>query len=135
IVAGIWWRFRRWYPPATSDGWLLGLVAGIAGVAVWIALAAVPLQQFLPEALRGWIGGSRAAYNPLQAIENPAWAWGFIAVRMLGLAVVVPLMEEVFWRGFLLRYLIDEDFRSVPIGKLTPASFAIVTLAFTLVHP
>ena len=54
---------------------------------------------------------------------------------MLGLAVVVPLMEEVFWRGFLIRYLVNDDFESVPQGTYTPLSFWVVVLLFTLAHP
>lgn len=56
-------------------------------------------------------------------------------MRFFGLALVVPLIEEVFWRGFLLRWLIDEDFEQVPIGAYTFGSFAAVTLLFALVHP
>ncbi len=44
-------------------------------------------------------------------------------------------MEEIFWRGFLARYLIKEQFTTVPQGVFTPASFAIVTALFVAVHP
>jgi CAAX prenyl protease-like protein len=43
-------------------------------------------------------------------------------------------MEEIFWRGFLLRFVIDEHFERVPFGKFTWPSFAIVTVAFTFSH-
>ena len=47
-------------------------------------------------------------------VAGPRWA--FIAVRMLGLVVLVPLIEELFWRSFLIRWLIDPEFQKVPIG-------------------
>ena len=50
------------------------------------------------------------------------------------LLVVVPLVEEIFWRGFLLRLLIDEDFERVPFGTFSWFSFSIVTLGFALSH-
>src|SRR5207253_2425985 len=52
----------------------------------------------------------------------------------LRLVVVVPLMEEVFWRGFLLRYLIRERFCSVPVGTFSWLSCLVVTVGFTFAH-
>ena len=43
-------------------------------------------------------------------------------------------MEEIFWRAFLLRFLIDEEFERVPFGKFSWPSFVIVTIAFALSH-
>ena len=43
-------------------------------------------------------------------------------------------MEEIFWRAFLLRFVIDEHFEQVPFGKFSWLSFAIVTVAFTFSH-
>ena len=47
---------------------------------------------------------------------------------------MVPFVEEIFWRGFLLRYLIREDFESVPFGTFSWRSFALVTVFFALEH-
>jgi len=44
-------------------------------------------------------------------------------------------VEELFWRGWLQRWLINENFTSVRIGQFTPFSFAVVTTMFALVHP
>lgn len=73
-------------------------------------------------------------FNPGPLEQQPALYWGTIASRMLRLVVVVPLVEEIFWRGFLQRYLIDERFASVPFGKYTHLSFWGVTVGFMLVH-
>jgi CAAX prenyl protease-like protein len=48
--------------------------------------------------------------------------------------LVVPLMEELFWRSFLLRYLIDQNFESVPVGSFTWPSFLVTTVLFGLEH-
>ena len=53
---------------------------------------------------------------------------------MTGIALLVPLMEEVFWRGFLARFMISDDFQNVAPGVFTGASFAVVSLAFMSVH-
>jgi CAAX prenyl protease-like protein len=54
---------------------------------------------------------------------------------MLGLAALVPLIEELFWRSFLIRWLIDQDFRRVPIGRVTPMAAAVTSVLFALAHP
>jgi uncharacterized protein len=56
------------------------------------------------------------------------------ALRIAGAVLVVPLMEELFWRSFLLRYIIDSDFESVPLGRFTWVSFLATTLLFGLEH-
>lgn len=56
------------------------------------------------------------------------------AFRFAGAVLVVPLMEELFWRSFLLRYLVDTEFESVPIGYFTWSSFVISTILFGLEH-
>lgn len=58
----------------------------------------------------------------------------FIAVRVIESAVLVPILEELFWRGWLMRYLIRADFESVPLGRYTPLSFWVVALLFASEH-
>jgi len=133
VVGGLWWYFRKRYPLPRADGLLLGFIVGVAGVVVWIFLSELQLEKaLLPE----WLTpGRRTAFDPFTQFASPAGRWAFIAVRIAGLAVVVPLMEEVFWRGFLLRWIIKEEFETVPIGTFSRGSFALVTLTFMAVHP
>ena len=80
---------------------------------------------------RFWARGSDSTSNALE----PGPRWAFIVVRMLGLVVLVPLIEELFWRSFLIRWLIDPDFQKVPIGRVTPMAAAVTSVVFALVHP
>ena len=50
------------------------------------------------------------------------------------LFALVPILEELFWRGWLLRWLINPDFQKVPIGKYTPLAFWSVALLFASEH-
>jgi len=59
-------------------------------------------------------------------------AW--VAVRLFGAAVVVAVMEELFWRGFLLRWIIKQDFLSVSLGTLTWTSFTVTSVLFAVEH-
>jgi CAAX prenyl protease-like protein len=65
---------------------------------------------------------------------QPLLYWTEIILRFLRLIVVVPALEEVFWRGFLLRYFIHADFDSVPFGAYSRMSNAFVALGFMLEH-
>ncbi len=54
--------------------------------------------------------------------------------RIFGAALVVPIMEELFWRSFMLRYVITSDFMTVRIGTYTLTSFVICSVLFGLEH-
>lgn len=59
----------------------------------------------------------------------------FIVFRLAGCVLLVPVLEELFWRGWLARWLIDaEDFRRVPLGAYTASSFWIGSLMFASEH-
>ena len=57
-----------------------------------------------------------------------------IAFRMAGATLVVPVMEELFWRSFALRFTIRSDFRLVPLGQFSWFSFLFVSILFGLEH-
>ncbi len=73
-------------------------------------------------------------FDPTVFAGDPLLYWGTVVGRFARLVIVVPLVEELFWRGFLQRYLVDERFQRVPLGRYTHLSFWGVALAFTLVH-
>ena len=58
----------------------------------------------------------------------------FLAFRVFGTAILVPIIEELFWRGFLMRYLIDSDFLKIPLGTYAPLSFFLTALLFATEH-
>ncbi|ALC16885.1 abortive infection protein [Desulfuromonas soudanensis] len=72
-------------------------------------------------------------YNP-DLIEDSTLRIVLIGSRLFGAVLVVPVMEELFWRSFLLRYLIDKDFGQVAVGLFTWPSFLITALLFGLEH-
>jgi CAAX prenyl protease-like protein len=54
--------------------------------------------------------------------------------RIVGAVLVVPLMEELFWRSFLIRYIIDNNFEKVRIGTFTWGSFLLTIVLFGAEH-
>ena len=72
-------------------------------------------------------------FNP-EVFDSELIKWLMIAIRITGAVIIVPIMEELFWRSFLLRYLINPDFMAVAIGRFTLFSFISVCLLFGLEH-
>ena len=97
------------------------ILSGILVFVIWIGL-----NDLYPH-----IGHSH--FNPYEeAVGNVVYV--IIAFRLIGASVVVPVMEEVFWRSFALRFLIKSDFRSVPLGQFSWYSFIIIALLFGIEH-
>ncbi len=67
--------------------------------------------------------------------ERQQWVVILLFVfRFLGAVIVVPIVEELFWRSFALRWIIDENFTTVPIGAFTWFSFLVIVLGFGFEH-
>lgn len=120
IAVIIFWKnyeFGSWRPIPLAVG------VGLGVFALWVSPQAIFHQ---PPRLEG--------FDPSAFAAQPAAYAAVVATRFLRLVLVVPLVEEIFWRGFLQRYLIDERFTTVPFGKYTPLSFWGVAVMFMLVH-
>ncbi|MEZ6137791.1 MAG: CAAX prenyl protease-related protein [Pirellulaceae bacterium] len=135
IVAGVSiWQLRgkQVIQPHPRVG--LGILFGLVGIALWIWLSAI--QESFITNLPAWLQPeARVGYNPFEELGNSTAAWTFIAIRTLGIAAIVPIAEELFWRGFLLRWTIDPEWEKVPLGEYTFSSCMMVTVMFTAAHP
>lgn len=100
----------------------LSIVAGLLVFVLWIHMD----QDFAV------IGKQQASYDPRSLPE--IWFYLFIFVRIFGASVVVPVFEEIFWRSFILRYIIHPDFMTVRIGTFTWSSFIVSSLLFGAEH-
>jgi len=101
---------------------------------LWPASCLLGLATCLLWVNMDWtLAGASAGFNPLLLPSGPIRLL-MTLIRVGGAVLVVPLMEELFWRSFLLRYLINADFESVPLGKFTWSSFLISSLLFGLEH-
>jgi CAAX prenyl protease-like protein len=118
IVAGLLWVFHNRYAEELKPSFSpLDVAVGLAAIVFWILVdPLIPYPRFKAD------------------IFNPTGHGVFIGFRVIGAVMVVPLMEELFWRGFLIRWLVDEDFKKVPIGLFTRASFTITVALFSMEH-
>ena len=135
LVAGwMLWTVRAVIP---EMGWKLSweaLLVGIAVFVMWIGLGDFLTQLgFTNHFWRLSLG--TGAWNPhAQFGAGTALAWLFILVRIVGVTLVVPPMEEVFFRSFVYRYLTKQDFLSVPLGAFVWMPFVVTSALFGFEH-
>jgi hypothetical protein len=125
VGAGLLWAV---WPVVTEMRWRLSWEAVGVGVAVfglWVGLDA-----WYPK-----LGGGGKSWNPFETFGNASGlAWTFVVVRLLGSVLVVPPLEEVFYRSFVYRYLRKADFESLPLGAFHGLAFLVTSAVFGLTH-
>ncbi len=78
------------------------------------------------------LGEPSASFVPLTAAG--ALDWPLIALRWAGAALLVPLMEELFWRSFLIRWIAQPVFEGVDPQRVGLKAIVLSTFVFTLAH-
>lgn len=74
-------------------------------------------------------------WNPFTAFgAGSAVGWLFVVVRTVGSTALVPMLEEVFYRSFLYRYLISPEFEKVPLNRYHPVSLGLTSFVFAFTH-
>ncbi len=107
---------------------------GIAYLSVTFALGFFVFAMWTSPQFFHWSPPRTDGFNPDVFPPGSTSYWLTVILRFLRLVIVVPFLEEIFWRGFLMRYVINERFETVPFGKYEPRSFWITVIAFALAH-
>lgn len=119
VVALLAWYWRRYGElhagRLTARAWLVAVATGVVVFVLWINLDASWMQV-----------GAPAGYDP--SAPDGHIDWLLVACRLAGAALVVPVMEELFWRSFIQRWLTKPDFLDC-----APAAVGIKALAMTAV--
>lgn len=115
--------FRLASPAAT-------VLVGVAVFLIWIAP-----DKLWPGMREHWLFTNSLTGTPANQFNARMSASSvFLLFRVLRSIVIVPIVEELFWRGWLMRWLIRTDFESVPIGAYARGSFWITALLFAVEH-
>ena len=115
------WRIQQ---PLSSIG------VGVAVFAIWIGP-----DLLFPGYRHHWIfenslmGSAASSLHPDVRLNET-----FLAFRIFGTALLVPVVEELFWRGWLMRYLINPDFQKVPLGSYSGLAFWATAVLFATEH-
>jgi CAAX prenyl protease-like protein len=127
VGTALWW-FRRDYgelagqlrPDARET--LLAVVVGLAVFGLWITLDAPWMV----------IGEPSASFLPVDGAGRLHWP--LIAMRWIGAALLVPVVEELFWRSFLMRWIDQPSFETVLPQRVSAKAVMLSTFVFTLAH-
>jgi uncharacterized protein len=137
-LVGLWMIFEIW-PFITEMRWSVSwevIVVGIAVFAVWVGISGEWTTQ---NSLWVKLGLSHPSTKPAplwnpEAQFGPGLAWFFIAVRILGSTLIVPPIEEAFYRSFLYRFIANPDFLAIPLNKFLSVPFWAAALVFGFSH-
>jgi hypothetical protein len=124
IAVWLIWEMR---PLVSEMRWAISWEAVLVGVAVfglWVGL-----DGFYPQFKNGVVWNPFAQFGP-----NSAQAWLMILTRIIGSTLVVPPLEEVFYRSFLYRYFAKPDFLSIPLNRFLPWPFFATAAVFGFSH-
>lgn len=106
-------------------------VVGLAVCVLWI----LP-DQLIPGYRESWLfqnalTGTIESSVPVESRGDSA----ALALRFLRAVVIVPIAEELFWRGWLVRWIDrPDDFRARPLGRMSGFAFGAVAVLFALEH-
>lgn len=123
LTTGLLWAWRsKFYndlmSKLTSSQFIISLLAGTIAAATWLSCITLELITLptltIPEQ---W------------PLVLKVFVVGFIC---LGASLIVPILSELFWRSFMLRYLIEQNFKTVAIGQFQFFSFIVVVALTTL---
>ena len=127
-VGGLMLFYRREYGelarpnlPTAAEA-ALAIAVGVAVFVLWIQLDAPWMT----------LGEASAGFVPLNA--QGTLDWPLIAVRWVGAALLVPVMEELFWRSFLMRWIEQPQFETVDPQRVGLRAIVLSTFVFMLAH-
>lgn len=129
-LVGLWLIVEIW-PLVPEMRWAINWEATVVGIAVFVMW--VGIDPYYPK-----LGLSRAVpenSNPnLVFGDHSSLAWFFMLVHIFGMTVVVPPLEEVFYRSFLYRFIAKPNFLEVPLNKFLPLPFFATAIVFGFEH-
>lgn len=102
------------------------IVVGVGIFALWVGL-----DGYYPR-----LSKLDAGATPFEQFgAGSAMAWFYIGVHIAGMTIVVPPLEETFYRSFAYRYLVKIHFLEMPLSQFHLLSFVVVSAVFGLLHP
>ena len=124
-LALYWPRYTELHGPSrrlSASAWLASIATGVIVVVLWVNLDAPWMR----------IGEPVAGFVPVDPAGRLDWLQ--IAVRTAGAVLVVPLMEELFWRSFVMRSVDSRDFEQRAPASTTALAIVLSSVVFALGH-
>ena len=121
LLAVCWRRYHELRVPLPGPLQLLvSVAAGVLVLILWINLDAPWMTV-----------GSSPGYDPR---SNGELDWLLVVIRIAGAALVVPVMEELFWRSFVMRWVDEADFEALEPARVGIKGFLVSVVLFGFEH-
>ena len=130
VLSAVVWFFSR----SVMEFRCAAPVSSIAiGLGVWLLWIAP--DTLIPGYRQHWLftnslTGQLSSSIPAEALGST----GVLVFRTLRAAILVPIIEELFWRGWMMRWLISPEFTKVPLGAYSLSSVLITAVLFASEH-
>ncbi len=121
------WMIWEMRPLVSEMRWAFSWEAVVIGIAVFVMW--IGIDPFYPQFKSGVFWDPHKQFG-----QNSALAWLMIVTRILGSTLVVPPLEEVFYRSFLYRYFAKTDFLSIPLNRFLLWPFFATAAVFGISH-
>jgi hypothetical protein len=121
--------FSRRVLPTRAPHWIGSVGVGLAVFALWI----LP-DTLVPEWRSHWLLQNGVTGRLKTSIPPAELTPLMLALRTARAALLVPVLEELFWRGWLPRWVQDTRFERVPLGRYTPFAFWATAALFAAEH-
>ena len=121
--------FSRQVIPRTAPYWLASIALGVGVFVLWV------LPDTLMPNWRGfWLFQNSITGHLKTSIPPAELSPLMLVLRTTRAALLVPVLEELFWRGWLPRWIQDTKFESIPLGTYTRFAFWGTAVLFALEH-
>ena len=131
VLAVLLWVLSRGVISLHAPHWLASTLLGVAVFGIWVAP-----ELLVPAWREHWLF-SNGLTGRIEKVMPPDWRSDplILALRCARAAILVPIVEELFWRAWLPRWIDGrDDFRKIPLGQYTLAAFWITALLFASEH-
>jgi uncharacterized protein len=130
LLCAILWIFSRHVIDLRARHKVETAVLGVAVFVIWVGP-----DMLFPAYRQHWLFqnallGQLSAPAPESVLRMPVVMWS----KIFRTAVLVPIIEELFWRAWLMRWLISPRFEKVPLGTYQFSAFAITAVLFAAEH-
>ena len=107
---------------------LASILLGVVVFAIWIApdLFFPGYRHHLENPLTGMV---KSSLPPEARNSIP-----LLALRSIRAVIIVPIIEELFWRAWLMRWIVSPNFMKIPLGAYVPFGFWTVAVLFASEH-
>lgn len=124
-IIGFSWRVL----PRSAPHWLASIALGLAVFVLWVA------PDVLIAGWRDhWIFQNSITGEVKTTIPPAELTPVMLALRTMRAALLIPVLEELFWRGWLPRWLQDTRFSRIPLGHYTTFAFWATAVLFAAEH-